>query len=68
MKYAVVYENTATGYSGYVPDLPGCITTGRSLGETQVKMREAIRGHIQAMRQHGEAIPSARDKKRHRDC
>jgi len=26
--YAIIYEKTGTGYSAYVPDLPGCITTG----------------------------------------
>jgi predicted RNase H-like HicB family nuclease len=57
MKYVVIYEKTATGYSAYVPDLPGCVTTGGTLEETKANMREAIGGHIDAMRQHGEAIP-----------
>ncbi|MCU1312172.1 MAG: hypothetical protein JWO20_3297 [Candidatus Angelobacter sp.] len=57
MKYLVIYEKTATGYSAYVPDLPGCVTTGATREETKVNMREAIGGHIQAMRQHGEPIP-----------
>jgi predicted RNase H-like HicB family nuclease len=57
MKYVVIYERTATGYSAYVPDLPGCVTTGGTLEETKANMREAISGHIEAMRLHGEAIP-----------
>jgi len=28
MRYAVIYEKTDTGYSAYVPDLPGCIAAG----------------------------------------
>jgi predicted RNase H-like HicB family nuclease len=57
MKYVVIFEKTGTGYSAYVPDLPGCITTGSTIEETKANMREAIAGHIQVMRQHGEAIP-----------
>jgi hypothetical protein len=25
MKYAVLFEQTETGYSAHVPDLPGCV-------------------------------------------
>jgi predicted RNase H-like HicB family nuclease len=35
MKYAVIYEKTATGYSSYVPDLPGCVAAGSTLRETE---------------------------------
>jgi predicted RNase H-like HicB family nuclease len=57
MRYAVVYEKTETGYCAYVPDLPGCITTGRSLEETEANMREAITGHLAAMEADGDPIP-----------
>ena len=57
MKYAVIYERTATGYSAYAPDLPGCIAAGRSLRETEKLMGEAIDMHLQAMREDGDAIP-----------
>jgi predicted RNase H-like HicB family nuclease len=56
MKYFVIYEKTRIGYSAYVPDLPGCITTGGSLEETKTNMRAAIGGHIEAMRLHDEPI------------
>lgn len=59
MKYAVVYEKTNTGYSAYVPDLPGCIAAGRSLIETRRLMQGAISMHLQGMREDGEKIPSA---------
>jgi predicted RNase H-like HicB family nuclease len=55
--YAVIYERTGTGYSAYVPDLPGCITTGRTREETERLMVEAIEFHIAGMREDGEAIP-----------
>jgi predicted RNase H-like HicB family nuclease len=28
-KYLVVFEKTKTGFCAYVPDLPGCIATGK---------------------------------------
>ncbi len=57
MKYAVVFEKTATGYSAYVPDLPGCITTGVTREDAERLIREAIEFHLEGMRSHGEAIP-----------
>jgi len=56
-EYLVVYEKTATGYSAYVPDLPGCITTGPTLTDTKRNMQEAIRGHLGVMREFGDPIP-----------
>ena len=56
-RYAVVTEKTDTGYGAYVPDLPGCITTGSTLQETKQNIREAIELHLEAMREVGEPIP-----------
>ena len=57
MKYLVIYEKTETGYSAYVPDLPGCIAGGFSFEETAEIMRGAIRMHLAAMRKDGDEIP-----------
>ena len=57
MEYAVIYAKTRTGYSAHVPDLPGCIATGRTLATTQRRMREAIALHLKGMREDGEHIP-----------
>ena len=59
MKYAVIYEKTATGYSAYVPDLPGCIAAAETIEETAELMRGAIEMHLKALRQDGEPIPQA---------
>ena len=42
MRYAVVIEKAGRGYSGYVPDLPGCIAAGRSVEAVRQGLREAI--------------------------
>ena len=57
MKYTVIFEKTATGYSAYVPDLPGCVTTGKTRQETARNMAEAIHGHLATMREEGLPIP-----------
>ena len=58
-RYAVVYEKAAANWAAYVPDLPGCITTGSTLEETKCNIREAILLHLEAMREVGEPVPPA---------
>ena len=41
MRYAVVIEKAENNYSAYVPDLPGCITTGKSIEETRRLIRKS---------------------------
>ena len=57
MKYTVIYEHTPSGYSVYVPDLPGCISVGGTLAEARAGIEEAIAFHIEGMRKDGLAIP-----------
>ena len=57
MKYAVLYAPTATGYSGLVPDPPGCIGAAATLEETRLLIKEAIEGHLECVREFGYVIP-----------
>ncbi|HEX8359680.1 MAG TPA: type II toxin-antitoxin system HicB family antitoxin [Longimicrobium sp.] len=56
-RYLVVVEPTSTGYSAYSPDLPGCISTGRTREEVEANMREAIEFHIEGLRLEGLPVP-----------
>ena len=56
-RYAVVVERGAGNMSAFVPDLPGCITTGKTLEEIEHNIREAIELHLEGMAEDGEAIP-----------
>ena len=56
-KYAVIFEQAESNWAAYVPDLPGCITTGKTVEETERNIREAIQGHLQTLREFGEPIP-----------
>lgn len=58
IKYAVIFEQASENWAAYVPDLPGCITTGRTLEETKINIQEAIRGHIETLREFGDPIPA----------
>ena len=55
--YPVVLEPTATGYSAYAPDLPGCVATGRTLAEVTRNLAGAIEYHLAGLREDGEPIP-----------
>jgi predicted RNase H-like HicB family nuclease len=56
-KYTVFIEPTTTGYSAYVPDLPGCVAAATTLEETRHLIKEAIEFHIEGMRINGDMVP-----------
>jgi predicted RNase H-like HicB family nuclease len=57
MRYAVVIEKAHDNYSAYVPDLPGCVATGKTVEEAEREIREAIRFHIEGLKEDGLPIP-----------
>lgn len=57
IKYAVLFERAENNWAAYVPDLPGCMTTGRTLEETEINIREAIEGHLRTLREFGDPVP-----------
>lgn len=57
-RYLVVMEQTPTGYSAYLPDIPGCVTTGKTVGEVESRMREALALHLEDIQDEGEAAPA----------
>jgi predicted RNase H-like HicB family nuclease len=56
-EYTVILEPGENNWSAHVPDLPGCIATGKTREATLEQMREAIAFHIEGMRLNGEVIP-----------
>ena len=59
VQYVVVYERGEENYSGYVPDLPGLISTGEDLEDMRRMMREGIAVHIEALMDDGDPVPPA---------
>jgi predicted RNase H-like HicB family nuclease len=62
MRYAIVIEKAENNYAAYVPDLPGCVTTGETIEETEQQIRDAIEFHIRGLREDGLAIPEPSSK------
>ena len=58
VRYAVIFEQATNNWAAYVPDLPGCITTGATLEDTERNIREAIEGHLETLRAYGELAPA----------
>ena len=57
MKYPVIYEPTPSGYSAYVPDLPGCVAAGESLDDARSLIVGAIAMHVASLREQGQPVP-----------
>ena len=57
MRYAVVIEQSETGFSAFVLDVPGCVATGSTVEETKAAIREALEFHLDVMRQDDTPIP-----------
>jgi len=56
-RFGIVIEKGPSNYSAYAPDLPGCIATGESVEEVEREMAEAIRFHLEGLREDGLPIP-----------
>jgi predicted RNase H-like HicB family nuclease len=57
VRYAIIIETGPNNYSAYVPDLPGCVTTGKTIEEGKRNMADAIALRLQGMREVGDPIP-----------
>ena len=57
MKYAVIIEKAENNYSAYVPDLSGCVATGKTREATAQNIQEAIAFHLEGLREDGMPIP-----------
>lgn len=56
-RYLIIIEETATGFSAYSPDVPGCVATGRTRPEVEIEMHDAIEFHLEGLREEGLPIP-----------
>ncbi len=61
-QYLIVIEPTDTGFSAYAPDLPGCVSTGRTREEVEENMKEAIAFHIDGLREERLPVPQPRSE------
>ena len=50
MKFTAVYKKVPEGYIGFVKELPGANTQGKTLEETRANLQEAIEMTLEANR------------------
>jgi len=58
-KFLVVIERAPGNFSAYSPDLTGCLATGEIREEVEANMYEAIKLHIEGLREDGLPIPES---------
>jgi predicted RNase H-like HicB family nuclease len=55
----IVVEKANGNFSAYCPDLPGCIATGETKREAEQNIREAIKLHIEGLKEDNLPIPES---------
>lgn len=58
-EYLAIYEHDGDGWSVYVPDLPGCVSTGETREEAEAGIREAVALHLEGLQAEGLPVPGA---------
>lgn len=61
-KYLIIFEKTKSGYSVYVPDLPGCVATGNTKDEAEYNIYEAIKLHLEGLENEDLIIPESKSE------
>ena len=57
MQFTVIIEKSDNGYAAYLPDLPGCVAAGDTIGETKELIAGAVVSHLEIMAAEGMPIP-----------
>lgn len=57
-KYLIVVEEIASGYLAYSPDMPDCVSAGRTRVEAELNLHRALVSHLQELRECGEVLPT----------
>jgi predicted RNase H-like HicB family nuclease len=58
MKFQVIFtfDPEYKGYVAEVPELPGCVSQGKTLDEAVENIKNAIRGYLHVLAKHGKTI------------
>ena len=56
--FTVVFrEEPEGGFTAYIPELPGCVSYGKTLKKAQSMIREAIEGYIEVLKMNNKKVP-----------
>jgi predicted RNase H-like HicB family nuclease len=56
-RYLVVVEKAKTNYAAYLPDVPGCVATGKTREQVLDRMRKAFAMHVAGLKEDGLRLP-----------
>jgi predicted RNase H-like HicB family nuclease len=56
-RFLIVIETAGNNFSAYSPDLPGCVATGATREETELRMYEAIQLHVEGLVEDKQPVP-----------
>jgi len=62
LEYLIIIEKADGNYSAYLPDVPGCIATGKTIKETKKNMKEALDMHLKGLAEDGLTSPRPKAK------
>ena len=57
--YTGVVERAGEGFSVFFPDVPGCVSAGRTKSEAFANGEQALSAHLHLLAQEGEDLPRA---------
>ena len=60
--YLVVYEKGESNYSGFVPDVSGCVSVGDSIEDMRANLKEALQLFVDYSSEEGLAVPASTTK------
>ncbi|HCM47001.1 MAG TPA: HicB family protein [Colwellia sp.] len=68
MKYAVVFTQSekTSDYQVYVPDLPGCAISEKTIDLGIEEITKAIKSHLTILAEYGEKVPNSKGLDNHR--
>ena len=56
-RYLILIEPTATGFSAFLPDVPGCAAAARTREDVEREMHDALSLHLDGLREAGQPVP-----------
>lgn len=62
MKYLVIIEKANNNYSAYLPDVPGCVATGKTREETRKNILKALEFHFEGLIEDGLPLPEPKSE------
>lgn len=58
-KFLIVIEKADSNYSVYSPDIPGCVATGKTQEEAEENMLQAVKMHLDGLKEDHLPIPKS---------